>query len=387
MTSQSHGIGEKYLAALIMADGNVFYGTSVGYTKPAIGEICFNTGLTGYQEVLSDPSYCDQIITFTFPHIGNIGANLDDMESFKPSAKGLIIREAVTPPSNYRQEQSLEAWLKKHKITGISGVDTRAITRHTRLNGAQNVMIFPYKAGEELPLAELKEKLNKAPIMQGRELTQHVATNEILEWNEPEWESKPSPSDYHVVTIDYGTKHNILRCLTTAGCKVTVVPSKTTAEEILKHKPDGIFLSNGPGDPAATMQFADETLKKLIQHDIPIFGICLGFQLIARALGCVTTKMHQGHRGANHPVHNLTTKRVEITSQNHGFVVVNNMLPEGVEVTHLSLFDHTIEGIKSTSHPVFAVQHHPEASPGPHDSHYLFKQFTDLMAAHKGGKR
>ncbi len=377
-------VPKKATAALVMADGKVFFGYGIGKIGTVIGEICFNTGLTGYQETLTDLSYAGQIITFTFPHIGNVGINEEDMESTAPSAKGLIIRENITSPSNFRQESHLNDFLIEHKLTGICGVDTRAITRYIRTHGAQNVAICYFTKKSELNVGVLIEKTNEAPSLKGMELAADVTCAQKHKWDQKKWQlskghSKQSDYKFKVVAIDYGAKLNILRCLAEVGCDVTVVPARTSAEEILKLNPDGIFLSNGPGDPAATGKYAIVEIKKLIASGTPIFGICLGHQLISQALGCTTTKMHQGHRGSNHPVQDLYTKNVEITSQNHGFVVTKNALPDDVEITHLSLFDDTIEGIKSKTKPVFSVQYHPESSPGPHDSYYLFERFVEMM--------
>lgn len=370
-----------------MADGKIFYGKAIGSNHTSIGEICFNTSLTGYQEILTDPSYAGQIITFTFPHIGNIGVNNEDIESTNPVARGLIIREDITNPSNFRSHQHLKKWLVDKKIAGICAVDTRAITRYVRLNGAQNVAIYSFGKAKA-NISAVLEKIQAYPSLKGMELASQVSCVKKYSWDKTTWKlnadiAQEVKGKYKVVAIDYGMKLNILRCLVSIGCDVQVVPATTTAEEILQLKPDGIFLSNGPGDPAATGEYAMPILKELIDSRVPIFGICLGHQLLARALGCTTVKMHQGHRGANHPVQDLVTKKVEITSQNHGFVVDKNMLPDDVEITHLSLFDNTIEGIKSKSKPVFSVQYHPESSPGPHDSFYLFERFIGLMEGKK----
>jgi carbamoyl-phosphate synthase small subunit len=369
----------------MLASGEVFYGFGAGKCGSAIGEICFNTGLTGYQEVLTDPSYCAQIITFTFPHIGNVGTNADDMESSGIAAAGAIFREAITPPSNFRATHALDAFLQERGVTAISGIDTRALTRLIRLKGAQNAMIlYPKSAAEWNELDALRQTLAAHPSLKGQELSCRVTTDKAYDWTQTAWEIgaghgiMDSPA-LHVVAIDYGEKYNILRLLASHGCRVTVVPATTPAADILALKPDGVFLSNGPGDPAATSQFASPILQTLMQADIPIFGICLGHQLLALALGASTEKMHQGHRGANHPVQDLASGLVEITSQNHGFVVSHGSLPANARITHLSLFDGTIEGFALTDKPVFAVQYHPESSPGPHDSRALFAQFVTMM--------
>ncbi len=332
---------------------------------------------------MTDPSYCGQIITFTFPHIGNIGTNTEDIEATQPFAHGLVIRENITNPSSFRSSKHLQEWLKNNGLPGICNVDTRAITRHIRLNGPQNAAIYHF--GKNKPdIIDIIQQVNDFPSLRGLELAEGVSTKKSYHWDKTTWslnQEKLSTKNgkYKVVAIDYGIKHNILRCLVSLGCDVKILPAKTNAEEILKIKPDGIFLSNGPGDPAATGEYAIPELKKLINSGIPIFGICLGHQLLSLALGCTTTKMHQGHRGANHPVKDLLTGRVEITSQNHGFTVVKTALPEDVEITHLSLFDDTIEGVRSKTKPVFSVQYHPESSPGPHDSFYLFERFVGMM--------
>jgi carbamoyl-phosphate synthase small subunit len=371
-------------AALVLADGNVFFGYGIGKTGSTLGEICFNTAMTGYQEILSDPSYAGQIITFTFPHIGNVGANGEDMETYKPDAAGLIIREPITNPSNYRSTSHFNDWLMDNAITGISGIDTRALTRHIRKHGAQNVGIVHVKNNAfDSAIADMKERLSKAPKMAGQELANTVTTAQTYTWDMKRWEhavgSEPQENpEFHVVAIDFGQKLNIGRSLASVGCTVTIVPATTSFKDIMAHKPDGVFLSNGPGDPAATGKYAVPVIKKLIDSGIPIFGICLGHQLLALAMGGKTMKMQQGHRGANHPVKDLRTGKVEITSQNHGFAVANDStLPDDVEVTHISLFDGTIQGLAHKTKPIFCVQGHPEASPGPHDSQYLFAQFVE----------
>lgn len=370
-------------AAIILADGTVFFGFGVGAETESVGEICFNTGMTGYQETLTDPSYAGQIITFTFPHIGNTGATPEDLETDKPAARGLIIRENITEEANWRAHETLDSWLKNYGLAGICGVDTRALTRYIRDNGAPNGILVHQQDGK-FDLEALQKKAQDWPGLNGMDLAKDVTCKEAYEWTETNWELKDGygtqdNAQHNVVAIDFGAKKNILRCLATEGCKVTVVSAQTSAEEILSYNPDGIFLSNGPGDPAATGEYAVPTIQKLMDSGKPMFGICLGHQLMALALGGKTQKMHLGHRGANQPVKDLQTGKVEITSQNHGFEVVADSLPDSVEETHVSLFDGSNEGLKSKDKPLFSVQYHPEASPGPQDSHYLFKRFVDMM--------
>jgi carbamoyl-phosphate synthase small subunit len=375
-------------ACLILADGTLFFGHGAGSDAAGIGEICFNTGMTGYQETLTDPSYARQIIVFTAPHIGNTGCNGDDNEAQKPLCSGLVMREKPTEASSFRSGGSFDDWLKTTGVTAIYGVDTRAITRHIRRHGAQNAAIARWQPGDgNRQIEEARTKLRAYPSMAGQELAEAVSTQTPYEWTQGLWklaaaDQQASTTRFHVVAIDYGNKLNILRSLAERGCKVTVVPAKTSAGDILAYKPDGIFLSNGPGDPAATGIYAVPVLQELIASGIPIFGICLGHQLLGLALGGATRKLVQGHRGANQPVKNLATGAVEITSQNHGFAVVAASLPANVEVTHMSLFDDTVEGLRCTDKPVFAVQYHPESSPGPHDSQYLFDQFVKMMESH-----
>lgn len=371
----------------MMADGTVFFGRGIGKAGITSGEICFNTAMTGYQEVLTDPSYCGQIITFTFPHIGNVGCNPEDIEAHVPHAAGLVLREEITERSNFRGLKHFNSWLEEQNITGICGVDTRAITRHIRKKGAQNALICFLGEGETFDFEVLKATLSATPDMSGLDLACGVSTDASYQWTQTRWKlghgyGEMQSGKYHVVAIDYGEKLNILRSLASRNCKVTVVPGKTSAEEILSLKPDGIFLSNGPGDPSATGEYAVPTLKALIEAGLPVFGICLGHQLLSRALGATTYKLPQGHRGANHPVKNLLNGAVEITSQNHGFAVDEKSLPSDVELTHISLFDRTVEGVRHKTRPVFSVQYHPESSPGPHDSQYLFDDFVKLMEKH-----
>jgi carbamoyl-phosphate synthase small subunit len=370
-------------AALILADGMVFWGRGVGAAGVAVGEVCFNTAMTGYQEILTDPSYAAQIVTFTFPHIGNVGTNAEDIETTTPAARGLVVRTGVTGPASWRSTQPLDRWLKSHRLVGVAGVDTRRLTRHIRDRGPPNGVVAHDPDGR-LDIAALGEAARVWPGLEGMDLALEVTCRQAYEWSETAWDrsrgyGRLEEPRHHVVAIDYGAKRNILRMLAAHGCRVTVVPAGISAEEVLRHDPDGIFLSNGPGDPAATAAYAVPVLRRLIQSGKPIFGICLGHQLMALALGARTRKMERGHRGANHPVKDLETGAVEITSQNHGFIVDPESLPDGVAPTHRSLFDGTNEGLRVAGKPIFSVQHHPEASPGPQDSHYLFERFVDLM--------
>lgn len=379
-------------AALIFPDGSCFYGYGIGKKStaktPTHGEICFNTSITGYQEILTDPSYSGQIITFTFPHIGNVGTNDQDIESKIPKAKGLIIRESITNPSNYRSQSHLNDWLIVNDITGICGIDTRKITKLVRSSGAKTVAIlFQDEEIDQTLIDQIADNLRKTPSLKGVELASTASLNQDYPWSEEaKWDQSEnsykssSENSFKVVAIDYGAKLNILRCLTHAGCEVQVVGAKASFEEITSHNPDGVFLSNGPGDPAATGEYAIPTIQKILENEIPLFGICLGHQLLSLAIGAKTSKMQQGHRGANHPVQNLESKKVEITSQNHGFCVDKDSVPENAQITHISLFDQTVEGIKLKNKPAFSVQYHPESSPGPDDSFYLFEEFVALMS-------
>jgi carbamoyl-phosphate synthase small subunit len=372
-------------AALVLADGSVFWGHGIGAAGTRVGEVCFNTSMTGYQEIMTDPSYAGQIVTFTFPHIGNVGANREDIETQTSAALGLVLRADITAPSNWRAAQHFEAWLSSFNQVGIAGIDTRLLTRRIRDRGAPNGALCHDPDGK-LDIDALKDAARTWPGLEGMDLAKEVTCRQTYTWDQTGWAwgkgygtlGKPR---YKVVAIDYGAKRNILRMLANAGCAVTVVPATARADEVLRHQPDGIFLSNGPGDPAATGDYAVPVLRELMDSGKPIFGICLGHQLLALALGGKTEKMAIGHRGANHPVKDLPTGKVEITSQNHGFVVLPETLPANTEVTHVSLFDGSNEGIRLTDKPVFSVQYHPEASPGPQDSHYLFDRFVDLMKA------
>ena len=375
-------------ACIVLMDGTVFWGRGFGAAATKVGEVCFNTGLTGYQETLTDPSYAGQIITFTFPHIGNVGANAEDVETITPAALGLITKADVTEPSNYRAQRHLDDWLKSFGIPGIAGVDTRALTIRIRDGGAPNGVICHAPDGN-FDLATLRAQAAGWPGLEGMDLAKDVSCQQSYRWEEGLWHWNQgydaSPAKRHkVVAVDYGAKRNILRCLADAGCDVTVVPATATAEEILRHSPDGVFLSNGPGDPAATGEYAVPAIRGVLEKQVPVFGICLGHQLLALALGARTYKLDRGHRGANQPVKDLATGKVEITSQNHGFAVDEKSLPEGVKVTHVSLFDGSNEGIACEAKRAFSVQYHPEASPGPSDSHHLFHRFTALIEGVKG---
>jgi carbamoyl-phosphate synthase small subunit len=370
-------------AVLVLEDGTVFRGKGLGAFGETLGEVCFNTAMTGYQEILTDPSYAGQIITFTFPHIGNVGTNGEDIESPPPACRGLVLREDITPPSSWRAEGSLDQWLKARDLTGISGIDTRRLVGRIRDRGAPKGCLA-FAPDGQYDLARLQKAAAGWPGLEGMDLTGEVSCIAPYEWAETPWSidggyGKAGFTDRHVVCVDYGAKRNILRNLAGLGCRVTVVPARSSAGAILALQPDGIFLSNGPGDPLATSAFAVPVIGELLASELPIFGICLGHQLLALALGARTAKMHLGHRGGNHPVKNLESGRVEITSQNHGFVVARDSLPAGVLETHVSLFDGTLEGLRVKDRPVFSVQFHPEASPGPQDSHPLFEQFAKLL--------
>jgi carbamoyl-phosphate synthase small subunit len=376
---------------LVLADGTVIEGQGFGAEGDAVGEVCFNTAMTGYQEVLTDPSYAGQIVTFTFPHIGNVGTNDEDIETTNLAAsagvKGAIVKAPVTDPANYRASRHFDKWLKARGIVGLSGIDTRALTALIREKGMPNGVIA-HSAKGKFDVAKLKKMAAQWPGLIGMDLAKDVSLTQRMEWDEKlwDWQDGYTHADggaYRVVAIDYGLKRNILRCLTSVGCDVTVVPATTAAEDILALDPDGVFLSNGPGDPAATGEYAVPEIRKLVDSGKPVFGICLGHQMLAIALGAKTHKMHQGHHGANHPVKDFTTGKVEITSMNHGFAVDRASLPKGVVETHVSLFDGSNAGIALEGRPVFSVQYHPEASPGPQDSHYLFKRFVEQMAQAK----
>lgn len=369
--------------AIVLEDGTVFWGKGIGAETSRVGEICFNTSMTGYQEILTDPSYASQIIAFTFPHIGNTGTNEEDIETINPAASGLIIREDITNPSNWRASKHLDQWLKSYDLPGISGVDTRELTKRIRDKGAPKGVVAHSPDGK-FDIDALVRQAREWQGLDGLDLAKDVSCTQTYHWDEALWDmrdgyGRQQNPEFNVVAIDYGAKRNILRCLAASGCKVTVVPGNSSMEDIMAHKPDGVFLSNGPGDPSATGQYAVPVIKELLNQEMPLFGICLGHQMLALALGGKTSKMHLGHRGANQPVKDIQTGKVEITSQNHGFEVLPESLPENVEVTHISLFDKSNEGLRVKDKPAFSVQYHPEASPGPMDSHYLFDRFVKLM--------
>ena len=379
-------------AILILQNGKFFKGIGLGYQGSATGEVCFNTSTTGYQEIISDPSYAEQIINFTFPHVGNVGANLEDHESEKIWTKGVIINSEITSPSNYRSLIHLDEWLKKNKIVGITGIDTRSLTNFIRDKGAPKGTIS-FSKKNKFNIRKLLNQTQKWSGLKNLDLAEKVSTKKnyiwkgLKTWKKEKGFIKNDKKLLHVVAIDYGVKKNILRYFSDFNCKVTVVSCKTNALEILKLKPHGVFLSNGPGDPAATGKYAIQIVKELIKNNLPIFGICLGHQILALALGAKTKKMDLGHRGANHPVKNLVKGNVEITSQNHGFEVIKSSLSKQVQITHQSLFDNSIEGIRLKNKPVYSVQYHPESNPGPQDSVYLFEDFVKDMKKNAKKKR
>ena len=375
-------------AILVLEDGTVFWGHGIGLENDIVGEVCFNTSMTGYQEIITDPSYAGQIITFTFPHIGNVGTNLDDLERETAAAAGIILKSDITAPSNYRATQDFSCWLASAGLTGIAGIDTRNLTRRIRHFGAMNGIIS-FSRQKSFDVGGLTIKAQKHPSLSGMDLASVVSTRELENWSTGIWKfgskvnddgfENTERKDYHIVAIDYGAKRNILRNLAQLGAKVTTVPSNLSADAILNLQPDGIFLSNGPGDPAATAEYAVPIIRDLLNTNTPIFGICLGHQLLSLALGAKTEKMKNGHRGGNHPVKQIKTGRIEITSQNHGFVISEQTLPESATITHRSLFDGSIEGFEIAERNIFSVQYHPEASPGPTESDYLFRQFLEII--------
>jgi carbamoyl-phosphate synthase small subunit len=368
---------------LVLASGEVVWGRGFGAEGQAVGEVCFNTAMTGYQEVMTDPSYAGQIINFTFPHIGNVGTNIEDVEALNPHALGAIVRQDVTDPSNYRSTQHFDTWMKNNGRIGISGVDTRALTRLIRVAGAPNAVIA-HSINGEFDIPAMLARAKAWGGLEGMDLAKDVTTLQTYGWEQGLWKrgvgyETPAKGSRKVVAIDYGIKHNILRNLVDTGCDVTVVSATATFEEIMAHAPDGLFLSNGPGDPAATGAYAVPVIKQWLETKKPLFGICLGHQMLGLAMGATTCKMHQGHRGANHPVKRLSDGAVEITSMNHGFAVDAETLPANANATHVSLFDGSNCGFELTDQPAFSVQYHPEASPGPMDSHYLFEKFAGMM--------
>jgi carbamoyl-phosphate synthase small subunit len=383
---------QKPTALLVLADGTVIEGKGAGAVGSIVAEVCFNTALTGYQEILTDPSYADQIVTFTFPHIGNVGANDEDIEDLHPARKsgavGAIFKADITNPSSYRSTAHFNDWLKKRGIVALSGIDTRALTALIREKGMPNAVIAHDPSGK-FDIAALKKQAREWSGLIDLDLAKDVTSGQSQTWSEGAWVWNegfvPSETNgIHIVALDYGVKRNILRLIAGLGAKVTVLPASSKAEDVLALRPDGVFLSNGPGDPAATGAYAVPEIRKLVESGIPLFGICLGHQMLALALGGATSKMHQGHHGANHPVKDFTTGKVEIVSMNHGFAVDAKSLPSGVEETHISLFDGTNCGLRLTGKPVFSVQHHPEASPGPQDSHYLFRRFFNMIRERRG---
>jgi carbamoyl-phosphate synthase small subunit len=388
----SQKISQIHTGVLVLENKTIYRGIGIGYQGTATGEVCFNTSLTGYQEIISDPSYAGQIINFTFPHIGNVGTNKEDHESDKIWTKGIILNSEITSPSNYRALANLDTWLKKNKIVGITGLDTRSLTNFIRDKGAPKGTISFSNTGK-FNINKLTNLTVKWNGLKNLDLAEKVTTNKnyiwsgLKTWKKESGFIKNKTKSLNVVAIDYGIKKNILRYFSDFNCKVTIVSCKTNAKEILKLKPHGIFLSNGPGDPAATGKYAIGTIKELIKKEMPIFGICLGHQILALTLGAKTKKMKLGHRGANHPVKNLTKNNVEITSQNHGFEIIKESLPKNIEVTHKSLFDNCIEGIRLKNKPVFSVQYHPESNPGPQDSVYLFQEFINNMKKNAKKKR
>ncbi|MDD9706945.1 MAG: glutamine-hydrolyzing carbamoyl-phosphate synthase small subunit [Paracoccaceae bacterium] len=371
-------------ACLVLADGTLFYGRGFGATGETQAELCFNTAMTGYQEIMTDPSYAGQVVTFTFPHIGNVGVNPEDDETADPVAAGMVVKWDPTEPSNWRAAEHLTTWLEKRGRIAIGGIDTRRLTRAIRQQGAPHVALAHNPDGV-FDIEALVARARAFPGLKGLDLAKDVTCAQSYRWDEMRWAwpqgyARQENARFKVVAVDYGAKRNILRCLASVGCDVTVLPATATADEVLAHSPDGVFLSNGPGDPAATGAYAVPMIQGVLKQDIPVFGICLGHQMLALALGAETIKMNHGHHGANHPVKDLETGKVEITSMNHGFAVDSQTLPKGVLETHVSLFDGSNCGIRLADRPVFSVQYHPEASPGPQDSFYLFERFAAHMA-------
>lgn len=378
-------------AVLVLEDGTVFKGLGFGAETTNVGEVCFNTSMTGYQEIMTDPSYAGQIINFTFPHIGNIGTNPVDIETDVPACLGMIVRNEVTTASNWRDHQGLSEWLASHNLPAIAGIDTRALTKRIRDEGAPRGVIC-HRADGQFDIAALQELAKSWPGLKGMDLAKDVTGDGERQWTQGSYDlgaqshTSTQPA-FKVVALDYGIKQNIMRCLIDAGCDVTVMPATSSATEVLAHQPDGVFLSNGPGDPSATADYAAAEIATLVDSGLPVFGICIGHQLLVLSQGGKTVKMDRGHRGANHPVKDLMTGQIEITSQNHGFMVDEDSLPDHLEVTHRSLFDGSVEGVRHKEKPMFCVQYHPESSPGPHDSTHLFQRFTQAMTDAKSGKK
>jgi carbamoyl-phosphate synthase small subunit len=379
-------VPEGATGVLVFADGRIAWGLGFGAEGEAVGELCFNTAMTGYQEVMTDPSYARQVVAFTFPHIGNVGANAEDVEAKDPHALGCIVREAVTGPSSFRAETDFPSWMRDNGRIGLAGLDTRALTRLVRKEGPPTVVIA-HRADGQFDIDALKKMASDWPGLEGMDLAKEVSREQLEIWSDGKWElgagyriGGDDPKRPHVVAIDYGAKRNIFRNLVEAGARVTILPAAASFDEAMSHEPDGFFLSNGPGDPAATGKYAIPVIRQMLESGKPLFGICLGHQLLALAVGGKTAKMFQGHRGANHPVKRLADGRVEITSMNHGFAVQRDGLPNNVRETHVSLFDGSNCGIELTDRPAFSVQYHPEASPGPQDSFYLFERFVNQLA-------
>jgi len=375
-------------AVLVLADGTSFEGFAFGAPVTAVGEVCFNTAMTGYEEILADPSYAGQIIAFTFPHIGIVGTNEEDIESINPAVRGVIVRAYSDTPSNYRALNSLDRWLKRHLVPGISGVDTRRLTARIREHGMPHGVIA-HDVGQGFDTGELRERARSFPGLEGLDLAKEVSCRQMFTWDQTPWVwdkgyGRQSEPKWRAVVVDYGVKRNILRLLAGSGAEITVLPAESTAEDVMRHRPHGVLLSNGPGDPAATGAYAIPMIRDLINADVPLFGICLGHQMLGLALGGRTRKMAQGHHGANHPVKDLETGKVEIVSMNHGLTVDRDSLPAGIRETHVSLFDGTNCGLKVEDRPIFSVQYHPEASPGPMDSHYLFERFAETARKRAG---
>jgi len=387
-TLSAPGSDLRIKAVLVLADGTVFEGFAFGAPVTAVGEVCFNTAMTGYQEILADPSYAGQIIAFTFPHIGIVGTNEEDIEAINPAVRGVIVRAYSDTTSNYRALNSLDRWLRRHQVPGISGVDTRRLTARIREHGMPHG-VLSHDLGHGFDIGELRDRARSFPGLEGLDLAKEVTCRQMFTWDQTPWlwnqgYGRQSQPNWRAVVVDYGVKRNILRLLAGSGAEITVVPAESTADAVLRHRPHGVLLSNGPGDPAATGAYAIPMIRDLIDSNIPLFGICLGHQMLGLALGGRTRKMAQGHHGANHPVKDLETGKFEIVSMNHGFTVDRESLPSGIHETHVSLFDGTNCGLRVEGRPIFSVQYHPEASPGPMDSHYLFERFAEIARKRAG---